>query len=692
VTSPSRPISLRELRPAPVLLVLVATLVLVASTVVESAVTAQDRVAATTSRGDLIGLPGLPMVLAGAVVLQLVPRHAVGRALAGFGLFWVLDGLAFSWASYALERDLPGLSVAYWLIARAGAGLLLSVPVVLLLFPTGRLMVGAWRWVSLGVLAASSLLPLGLLLAPDEVVFDTQWPGRVRTELVPLDVSLEVMRPILLTSRTLALLAIPASFVVLLVRARRADSEERRQLSWLLWAGMVTAICCVLLLFSVNGVLGSIALAVIITVTSASVAIGIARPGLGDVDALVAGTLTFSAVAGVMLALDLAVLALVTGLIGERLSQQEVTVLVLLLAVTAYGPLRSAIGGVVRRSLFGRRADRYDVVSGFAARLEEAESVEGQVPVLASAVARAFKVPYARVEVALPGGGSVAADHGTPTREVQEVEIAYRGEQVGRLVLPQQGVRSLLSRRDRDLLVDLVRQAAVAVRAGLLAREVQESRERLVISREEDRRRIRRDLHDGLGPVLGGVAMRLDAAGNAIERDPDSARTLVRTARTEVAEALDDVRRLVHDLRPPALDDLGLAAALAQQADRARGAVAVDLDTGDLGAMPAAVEVAVLRIVSEALTNVVRHAGASRARVVVSQEPTAVVVTVADDGRGIGPDVVAGVGLLSLRERAEELGGQCEVHCPASGGTTVRAVLPHGLRTPTDPVPEGAAL
>ena len=656
-------------------------LTVVASSVVDGLVTDQDRADAITGRGWLIGLPGMPLVLAGALVLTLLPRHAVGRALAFFGMFWVADGFAFSWATYALVHDLPGLSFAYWLVARAGAALLLAVPVVLLLFPTGRLVDGRWRWAAIGTLVLASLLPLALLLAPDTVVFNETWPGRVRTEIVPLDVPFSVMEPILLTTRLLTLLSIPATFVVVLARARRADADERRQLSWLLWAGMVTALCAAVLTVAASSALGSFALAVIILVNAASVAIGIARPDLGDVDALVAGTLTFTAVAGVMLALDLAVLSAVTSLVGERLTQREVTVLVLLLAVTAYGPLRGAIGGLVRRLLFGQRADRYDVVSGFAARLEEADSVEGQVPVLAAAVARAFKVPFARVEVSLPGGGSVAADHGTATREVQEVEIAYRGEAVGRLVLPRRGVRALLSRRDRDLLVDLVRQAAVAVRAGLLAREVQESRERVVLSREEDRRRIRRDLHDGLGPVLGGVAMRLDAAGNAIERDPATARTLVRTARTEVAEALDDVRRLVHDLRPPALDDLGLAAALQQQADRARAALAVELDTEALGALPAAVEVAVLRIVSEALTNAVRHSGASTVRVSVVQGPTSVEVLVTDDGRGIGPDVVAGVGLLSLRERAEELGGRCEVSCPDSGGTTVRAVLPHALES-----------
>jgi two-component system NarL family sensor kinase len=409
-----------------------------------------------------------------------------------------------------------------------------------------------------------------------------------------------------------------------------------------------------------------------------SVTIGLVRPGLGDVDALVAWTLTTAVVAAFVVAVDLAVLAAGTALLGERLDERDVTLVVLVLAVVVYGPLRGWLGGVVHRLLLGRRGDRYGAVSSLAARLETTGSVDEQLPALAGAVADTFKVAYVRVEVLTPDGGRLSAAHGTRPAEVQEIEIAYRDERIGRLALPVQGFRSMLSHRDQGLLVDLVRQAAVAIRARLLAGELQESRERLVIGREDDRRRIRRDLHDGLGPALGGVALRLQAAGNAIEADPARARDLVALARTEVGEALDDVRRLVHDLRPPALDDLGLEAAVRQQAERVRSEVEVTVAAEDLAGLPAAVEVAAYRIVSEALTNVVRHAAARRADVRLEAGTSALTVTVVDDGRGIAEDVTAGVGLLSLRERAEELGGRCEVRCPEGGGTTVHAVLPYG--------------
>jgi len=145
-----------------------------------------------------------------------------------------------------------------------------------------------------------------------------------------------------------------------------------------------------------------------------------------------------------------------------------------------------------------------------------------------------------------------------------------------------------------------------------------------------------------------------------------------------VQDVVADVRRLVHDLRPPALDDRGLVGALTQQAERITdgGGLAVSVDAPELGSLPAAVEVAAYRIAGEALTNVTRHAAARRATVRLVRDDRDLLVEVADDGTGIAPEAQAGVGLISLRERAAELGGRSEVTCPAGGGTIVRAWLP----------------
>ena len=212
--------------------------------------------------------------------------------------------------------------------------------------------------------------------------------------------------------------------------------------------------------------------------------------------------------------------------------------------------------------------------------------------------------------------------------------------------------------------------------AARLTAELQGARERLVLAREEERRRLRRDLHDGLGPAMAGHLLRLDVIGAKVgAASPASAD--VDALREELRATVLEVRRVVEGLRPPSLDELGLAAALAQATERltAGAGVSLVLDVDELPPLPAAVEVAAYRIVTEAVTNVVRHASASGCRVGVAADGRVLRLTVADDGLGVSPDVgVGGHGLQTMRERAEELRGRLSV--VSSGGTTVVAELP----------------
>jgi two-component system NarL family sensor kinase len=229
------------------------------------------------------------------------------------------------------------------------------------------------------------------------------------------------------------------------------------------------------------------------------------------------------------------------------------------------------------------------------------------------------------------------------------------------------------------LLEELARQAGIAAHAVRLSTDLQLSRERLVAAREEERRRLRRDLHDGLGPTLAGIALGLDVAGNTLASDPDAARALLRELKEETAASIGDVRRLVNDLRPPALDEFGLTAALRQHADCVSvrdGRLAVTVDAPPhLLALPAAVEVAAYRIAMEAVTNAARHASARQCRLRLSLDDT-------PRGRGVGrrrgSSAVRrdGVGLAAMRERAAELGGTCLIGGRPGGGTRVLARLP----------------
>jgi two-component system, NarL family, sensor kinase len=645
--------------------------------------TAAERAALDSGHGSLSGAIGLGLTLCAAPVLHRHPRHVVGWVLGLSGVAWALDGLAESWAVHGLAAspEPPLSGFALWYVAQFGSVLLLMLPAVLVLYPSGRLLAGRWGRFSVLVLVAAAALPAVLVVAPPATM-QAGIDHEYRTGMPALPLSDAVYTPVLHVAQVLTFTSVLFAVVVFVVRMRRAEGLERVQVRWLAWAAAVCVGFGISIVFFRAAPLGMVAMIAALFVTAVSVAIGILAPERWDVDALLVATIVFGSVAATVVALDLVLVAGLERVLGERLGQQDVAVLVLLLALAAYGPIRSAAGGVVRRWLVGRRGDRYDVVSGLAARLEESADVHRQLPALAAAVATAFKLGYVRVEV-VDSHGTVSAAHGTAPAAVREVPIRYGEELVGRLVLPDRGMRSMLSRRDQELLLDVVRQAAVAIRSARLAADLQASRERLVLDREEDRRRIRRDLHDGLGPVLGGVAMRLDAAGNALTTDPEAARTMVEKSRSDITEALADVRRLVHGLRPPALDDLGLLDALQQQVERMRSAALdVRVEAEALPPLPAAVEVAAYRIASEALANMARHAQASHCTVRLVAGPADLLVEVADDGVGIGPDVVAGVGLGSLRDRAAELGGRTEITCPPPAGTVVRAWLP--LSTPAD--------
>jgi signal transduction histidine kinase len=263
----------------------------------------------------------------------------------------------------------------------------------------------------------------------------------------------------------------------------------------------------------------------------------------------------------------------------------------------------------------------------------------------------------------------------------------YQREEIGRLVLSPRAPGEAFSDADRNLLEDLARQAEVAVHAVRLTSDLQHSRERLVSTREEERRRLRRDLHDGLGAQLAGLNVQAGALRRLIPRDPDAADDLVVELREELRSAITDIRRLVYDLRPPALDDLGLLEALRRLAEHYGSedeqlSVTVEAPE-DLPNLPAAVEVAVYRITQEALTNVARHARAKRCvvRLAVNDD---VGLEIIDDGVGIPKERGAGVGLSSMRERASELGGNCVVEAAPKGGTQVLVRLPLPKETPKE--------
>ncbi|GAA4778066.1 hypothetical protein GCM10023200_08730 [Actinomycetospora chlora] len=647
----------------------------------------RDVVVAPDEGGGLLeALAGPVLLAAGLIVLRGADRRGrpVGGVLVATGAAWLVTGLAAQWLVEGLyvTPGAPGTSLAYAVSARYGAFLLLGLPLVLLLFPDGRLPRGrGGRAVALASLAGTALLPVSLLLVPSWVVEARSGvafsPRVAALDLDPHSVPLPFWPVVLDVAFALLPLGMVVPFAVVAVRHRRATGRRRLQLRWLVWAGLVDALVIgVALLLPEPG--PTVALLVAVTVTSGAIVVAVVRERLYDVERLLPTTLVAVALGLGVLVVDGLVLLVAGAAFGSR----DSALLAVAVVAVLYTPLRSRLWRAARRLTRGSREDPYSAVATLAGHLETAVAPGEQLAALARSVAEAFRLPYVRVEIDRADGARAVVEHGSTDHPTAVLPIRYRDETIGRVAVAE-GRR--LSDADQRLLGDLLRQAAGAARAGALSASLQQARADLVTAREEERRRLRRDLHDSLGPGLGAVTLRIETARGLAARDPGRADEVLAQAVADVGTLLTDVRRLVHDLRPPALDELGLSGALRAQARRLSGdglEITVHGEPGDLAGLTAACEVAAFRIASEAMTNVVRHASATRATVDLARRGDRLVVTVTDDGRGIGTDVVAGVGTLSLRERAAELGGRTTVACPPDGGTVVTAELPC---TPTRP-------
>jgi two-component system, NarL family, sensor kinase len=297
------------------------------------------------------------------------------------------------------------------------------------------------------------------------------------------------------------------------------------------------------------------------------------------------------------------------------------------------------------------------------------------------ALCDSLRLPFATVRF----GSAEVAVYGTTPELLHSISLRYGGRRIGELIVGLRSGQRRLGPPDIAVLELLASPLAVALHAMALSAALQESRVGIVAAREEERRRLRRDLHDGLGPALTGIAFKADAARNTLAAKPAQASELLGELRGDTTAAIADVRRLVYGLRPPALDDLGLIGSLRQQsarlAQRADGAsIPVLIDAPEsLPPLAAAVEVAAYRIISEALTNAARHSGASRIEVRLTlTDETGLRIEVRDDGGGPAVGWEAGFGLTSMRERAAELGGSCQAGPDPEGGGRVIASLPFG--------------
>ncbi len=450
-------------------------------------------------------------------------------------------------------------------------------------------------------------------------------------------------------------------------RIEVSEDRERRALVWMALALLLAGIVFFFSSFSAAG-FGSGTLPAIGTVGFALVApamvVGATLPELVDVRALVVRTVVHSVAAVTVMAVFVLARALLDYL-GARQLNVGAEALVAALSATLYHPTCVVLRGVVDELLFGKRPDPLGAASAVVDRI-------GADPVVAlRAIREALVIPYAALVVS----GAPLAVSGTATTHTRSLDLDGTGE----LVVGLRPGDLAFSRGDEQVLRLTVPLLAQTLRAQALSEQLIASRGDTIAAVEEERRRLRRELHDGLGPRLSGVAFTSDAARNLIRTDPTAAEAMVSQLRADTVVAIEEIRRMVHAMRPPALDELGLVPALRQQAvslrNRDGAPVAVEVSAPvELPHLPAAVEVAAYRIVTEALTNVARHSASSTASVLIEPAAGALRLEVTDQGNHPGV-WRPGVGMASMRERATELGGELEAGpCPSGG--RVWALLP----------------
>ena len=626
---------------------------------------------ARSNGGSLAGsLLGIAVVSAfcvtGAVVIAARPRHRVGWLLLGGGVTWALGNAGVDLTSYGVSH--PGAVPAISLFALGGAvvrdvgwfAVVLGLPIF---FPTGQVAGSRWRWLPRCLVVVIVASVVDSLITPDANLRIDGWRNPLS-----LPHGLGFVEPIA------GFLSIPFALVIavgavwqLRHRWRDGSDLERQQVRLV---AMVAGLP--VLAGPLSFVPGAPPDLFSIAVLPLPVTLGYAvlARGLYDLRTATNRTAVWILLSALVAGIYALVIAGVGGALDLGTAAWLPAVAVGVVAVS-FAPLRDLLQRGVDRVLYGRWQDPYEVLARLGQRLEATADVDR---LLQEATTELAALGLRRVRIENAHGQVLArSDEDDTPGDEDRIPLLVYGERVGTLhfLEPATGLRPT----DRRLLEDLAVHLGSVLHDHRLTEELQRALERVVLAREEERRRLRRDLHDGLGPALAGHLLRLDVISREVGPASPAGR-LVDSLREELRATVLDVRRVVEGLRPPALDELGLAGAVEQSVHRltSGSGLRVDVAVATLPPLPAAAEVAAFRIVTEAVTNVVRHARATWCRVTLEPAPGLLRLEVTDDGVGIGSPHSAGNGLHTMRERAEEMLGTLTV---GSGpGTRIVAELP----------------
>jgi signal transduction histidine kinase len=413
-----------------------------------------------------------------------------------------------------------------------------------------------------------------------------------------------------------------------------------------------------------------------------SISIAVLRYRLWDINPIINRTLVY----GALSALTIGAYVLVVGYFSSLFQSNNANWLISFIATgmiaVLFEPLREGLQRTVNRLMYGERDDPATVLTQLSQRIDSAIAPDSVLQMIVETLAQTLRLPYAAIALS----DDAISPHFASTRDLSPSELirlplSYQTERIGELILAPRAPGESFSTADMNLLNIISGQAGIAIHNLRLTQDLQRSREKLVTAQEEERRRLRRDLHDGVGPTLASLSQRIDTAADLVNSDPKASIELLKQLKSQVKNTIAEIRRLVYALRPPILDEFGLVTAIREHLAPYTGPSGIEITfevTEQLPPLPAAVEVAAYRIVLEAFTNIINHAQTATCHIRMKVENDLLVIEVIDNGKGLDANHHAGVGLTSMHERAAELGGECVIENIPEGGARVRAWVPIG--------------
>jgi signal transduction histidine kinase len=619
-----------------------------------------------------------------AVVARRRPHDPVsGWFSAAAGLVCIvqaLDAILLRLTPVLPAARLAGVALAYQVVSVAGG---IALTHLLGLFPDGRPETPFERRLLRGLWWLLALPFLGLVTTTSLVLPSYHQAGTVANayQLGALAWAGPLVGGLLAVLQGVFILGV----VLLVPRYRRADAQRKRQIRWLLIPTVFAAAVAVTDLVawrlfpdgapSLAAEVGLSALW-IVAIASLPVAIAVAvlRPDLLDVDRLLRRSLVYAALwTGIALVYVLAAAGL--GLAASRRFPLGLAIAMTVVATLLFQPARARLERAADRWVFGSRTDPAHLVTQLGAALEDTVELESLLPRIADTLQEGLGVTWAQVRLDTGTHGGPSGDGPSGGEPALSVPIELDGERLG---VVECGPRhqGVLTPDDVALVTTFARQAALAVRNVRLTAELEGSRARLVRAQETERRRIERDLHDGVQQDLVALLGHSARVRQAFDRDPDAGAAVLDDLQSGLRHVLGELRELAHGIHPSVLSDRGLLEAVESLAARSAIPVVVRADPSLRGVrFPEEVEGAGYFTVAEALANAGKHADASAIDVTLAHRADGLDITVRDDGRGFDHATAVGDGLLNLAERLAALGGRLDIQARPGSGTTLSAHL-----------------